>query len=211
MSNPEFNQNGEVVREENKEQHTSYVHTEVKAMPVLNQPVFVTSSAGLAQELVGEGFQASISRFTGASQESQIYESPKLREEAERDFDAKQKEQELLRQAFEKELERRTEMYRVQAEIESEKIRKELEQQHFRDVEFRKALADVAVENQKKQIDIESRYAKKELDRQRQMARESLERSKFDQKIEVNLDSAAGHTQSGATTVSESEKLVKSY
>jgi len=211
MSNPNLKQNEQYVHEESKEQHSSYVHTEVKAPLQLKQPVFVTSSHGFAQELIGEGFQASISRFTGASQESEIYESPKLLEEAKRDYEAKQKEQEVLRAQFEKELERKTELYRVAAEVESEKIRKELEKQHLRDVEFRKELADLAVENQKKQIDIESRYAKRELDRQRQMARESLERSKFNQKIEVNLDSAAGHTQSGASTVAESEKQTKSF
>nr|WBQ85715.1 CAHS 7a [Acutuncus antarcticus] len=84
-----------------------------------------------------------------------------------------------------------------------------MEKQHFRDVEFRKELADVAIENQKKQIDLESRYAKRELDRQRQMARESLERSKFTQEIQVNLDTAAGHTESGASTYAESESVAR--
>ncbi|OQV13470.1 hypothetical protein BV898_12322 [Hypsibius exemplaris] len=216
MSNPNFQyeqqqqQQQQQQREgyvQEKEQHTSYVHTEVKMPMHLAQPVFMSSSEGLAKELIGEGFHASISRFTGASKEAVIYESPKLAKEAQDDFEGKQREQEQLAQAFEKELERRTEIYRKQAEKESELIRKELEKQHMRDVEFRKELADVAIENQKKQIDIESRYAKRELDRQRQMARESLERSKFQSEIQVNLETAVGATQSGSSTVAESEAV----
>ncbi|GAU88113.1 CAHS4 [Ramazzottius varieornatus] len=194
------------VHEANKEQHTSYVHTEVR-MPQLPTPVFMSSSEGLAKELVGEGFHASISRISAGVQNMEIYDSPQLQAEAQRDYEAKMAEQEHLTKIFEKEIARRTELYRKEQEAESEKIRKELEKQHHRDVEFRKELVEAAIEQQKRQLDLESRYAKKELDRQRQMARQALEHSKFDQKIEVTLDSAAGQTHSHGETHSESEKV----
>nr|WBQ85726.1 CAHS 8a [Paramacrobiotus areolatus] len=108
-----------------------------------------------------------------------------LDEEARRDYESKQKEQELLQQQFEKELERKTELYRKAQEAEADIIRKELEKQHIRDVEFRKELVEHAIENQKRQIDIESKYAKKELGRERSKARSMLERQKFHSDIQV--------------------------
>jgi len=191
-------------------QNTSYTHTDVKVnVPNLPAP-FISSSAGLAQELIGEGFQASVSRITGAAGELDIREvDEQLAEEMRRDQDSKAREQELLSKQFERELERKTEAYRKQQEIETEKIRKELEKQHLRDVEFRKELVEQAIENQKRQIDLEARYAKKELERERNKAKMVLEKSKFHTDIQVNMDASAGLTQSGSvqTTVSESEKF----
>nr|WBQ85718.1 CAHS 7a [Macrobiotus pallari] len=148
-----------------------------------------------------------IARITNASQQQQIHESPEIAAEAQRDYVQKMKEQEQLAQEFERELEHRTIVYRKQQEAETERIRKELEKQHLRDVEFRQNLADLAVEQQKKQVDLETRYAKRELDRQRRMARDALERTKLSENIQVEIDSGAGNTVSGASTVAETEKV----
>jgi len=195
--------------EKNQEQNTSYTKTDVKvAMPNISAP-FISSSAGLARELVGEGFQASVSRITGASGELDVQDTEQQAEEARRDEEAKAREQELLTQQFEKELERKTEAYRRQQEAETEKIRKELEKQHLRDVDFRKELVEQAIENQKRQIDLEARYAKKELERERNKAKLILDKSRFHSDIQVNMEAAAGTTQSGSQSVavSESEKF----
>jgi len=200
--------NGDVREEEHKEvEHSSYTHTEVKVPLNIPPQVVMSAMTGLAQGIVGEGMHVNISRITGASQQNQIYESPELAAEAQRDYELKMKEQEKLAQDFERELEHRTIVYRKQQEAETELIRKELEKQHLRDVEFRQNLADLAVEQQKKQVDLETRWAKRELDRQRKMARESLERDKFQESIKVEIESTAGSTVSGASTVAESEKI----
>jgi hypothetical protein len=201
-------QNGDSREEKHQEvEHSSYTHTEVKVPLQVPQPVVMSSVSGLAQGIVGEGMHVNISRITGASQLNQVYESKELQAEAQRDFELKMKEQERLAQEFERELEHRTIVYRKQQEAETELIRKELEKQHVRDVEFRQNLADLAIEQQKKQVDLEMRFAKRELDRQRKVARESLERNKFQEQIQVEIGSAAGSSFSGASTVAESEKL----
>nr|WBQ85735.1 CAHS 8b [Macrobiotus joannae] len=174
--------------EQSDAKHTSYTHTEVKA-PLMNLPTpFISSSMGLAQQLVGEGFQASMSRISGASEEFMVGDFPEIEEEARKDCDAKQREQDLMAQMFEKELQRKTEAYRKQQEIETERIRKELEKQHLRDVEFRKELMEQAIENQKRQIELEAKYAKKELERERLRARMTLDKSKFHTDIRVSAD-----------------------
>ena len=94
---------------------SSYTHTDVKVnVPNLPAP-FISTSAGFAQELVGEGFQASVSRITGSSNEVDVRELDEaMSVEAARDNEAKEREQLLLSQQFEKELERKTEAYRKQ-------------------------------------------------------------------------------------------------
>nr|WBQ85728.1 CAHS 8c [Paramacrobiotus areolatus] len=170
-------QNGhqQEVRERSEVQQTSYMQSSVK-VPFMNLPTpFISTSAVLAQDLVGEGFQASISRITGISDQMESVENPQLDEETRRDIEAKQREQDTLARQYQTELERKTEAYRKAQEVEVEKIRKELEKQHLRDVEFRKQVVEMAIENQKKQIDLESRFAKKEMDRERMRARQMLE------------------------------------
>lgn len=195
-------------REKNQVEHSSYTRTDIRA-PMINMPTpFISSTIG-AQDLIGEGFQASVSRITGGSEEMRIEDYPQLIEEAKRDEDAKYREQQLMNQQFEKELDRKTEAYRKTQEAETEWIRKELEKQHLRDVEFRKELMEQAIENQKRQIDLEARYAKKELDRERTKARMALEKSKFHTDIQVNMESAAGLSQSGGQVVSQSERVTQ--
>nr|WBQ85738.1 CAHS 8a [Macrobiotus joannae] len=173
-------------REQSEVKHSSYTHTEVKA-PLMNLPTpFISTSIGLAQQLIGEGFQASVARISGASEEYLVGEFPQIDEEARKDNEAKQREQELTAQMFEKELQRKTEAYRKQQEIETERIRKELEKQHLRDVDFRKELMEQAIENQKRQIELEAKYAKKELERERLRARLTLDKSKFHTDIRVS-------------------------
>nr|WBQ85716.1 CAHS 7b [Macrobiotus sp. 2 JF-2022a] len=142
----------------------------------------------------------------GASKQTSIYESPELQAEAERDYELKMKEQEQLAKDFERELEHRTLVYRKQQESEADRIRQELEKQHIRDVQFRQELADLAIENQKKQVDLEMRFAKRELDRQRRVARESLDRDKFQQQVQVEIESAAGNSVSQGNTQAQQER-----
>nr|WBQ85727.1 CAHS 8d [Paramacrobiotus areolatus] len=205
------NQNGQhqEVCERSEVQQTSYMQSSVK-VPFMNLPTpFISTSAVLAQDLVGEGFQASISRITGISDQMESVENPQLDEEARRDLEAKQREQDTLARQYQTELERKTEAYRKAQEVEVEKIRKELEKQHLRDVEFRKEVVEMAIENQKKQIDLESRYAKKEMDRERMRARQMLEQQKFHSDIQVNMESSAAGTHAGGQVVSESHKYTE--
>jgi len=199
---------GQQVREKQEVQNSSYTKTDVKVAVPNIMPPFISSTIN-AHDLVGEGFQASVSRITGASGELEVHDTEQQVEEARRDYEAKIREQELLNTQFEKELERKTDAYRKQQELETEKIRKELEKQHLRDVEFRKELVEQAIENQKRQIDLEARYAKKDLERERAKARMVLDKSRFHTDIQVNMNAAAGNTQSGSqsVSVSESEKL----
>jgi len=188
--------------------HTEFTHSEVKA-PLIHPapPIIATGSAGLAEEIVGQGFTASAARISGASSEVNIQASPALVEAARRDQERYQLEQGAIAQRHEKDLEQKTEAYRKTAEAEAEKIRKELEKQHARDVEFRKDMVESAIERQKREVDLEANMAKRELDREGQLAKEALERSRLSTNVEVNFDSAAGHTVSGGTTVSKSEKI----
>nr|WBQ85737.1 CAHS 8b [Macrobiotus polonicus] len=196
-------------REQSEVKQSSYTHTEVKA-PLMNLPTpFISTSLGLAEQLVGEGFQASIARISGASEELLVGDFPQLEEEMRRDVEAKQREQDQLAQMFEKELQRKTEAYRKQQEIETERIRKELEKQHLRDVEFRKELMEQAIENQKRQIELEAKYAKKDLERERVRARLTLDQSKFHTDISVSMESSVAGTQSEGQIVSESEKFTE--
>nr|WBQ85734.1 CAHS 8c [Paramacrobiotus richtersi] len=117
----------------------------------------------------------------------QSIEIPELVEEARRAHAAKSHEIEVLGVQYEKELERKTEAYRKMQEVEADKIRKELEKQHMRDVEFRKEIAELAIDNQKKMIDLECRYAKKDMDRERTKVRLMLEQQKFHSDIQVRI------------------------
>jgi len=198
-------------REQSEVKHSSYTHTEVRA-PLMNLPTpFISSSLGLAQQLMGEGFQASMSRISGTSEECLVGDFPQIEEESRKDIEAKQREQEQLTHQFELDLKRKTEGYRKQQEIETERIRKELEKQHLRDVEFRKDLMEQQIDNQRRQIELEAKYAKKELDRERQRARLVLDKSKFHTDIQVNMESSVGGTESQGQIVSESEKITEKH
>jgi len=188
------------------EKNTSYVHTEVKAPAVsLPHPYISMGSSNLAQEMVGEGFTAAATSIrAGEVATGQVIETAEMRERARLDQEKYQREQAAIAHQHEKELESKTEKYRAQTEQEAEKIRKELEKQHERDVNFRKDVVESAIDRQKKEIDLEAKKAKSDLDRESQLAREALERSKMHTDIEVNMETAAGRTVSGGTTVSES-------
>nr|P0CU52.1 RecName: Full=Cytosolic-abundant heat soluble protein 106094; Short=CAHS 106094; AltName: Full=Tardigrade-specific intrinsically disordered protein CAHS 106094; Short=TDP CAHS 106094 [Paramacrobiotus richtersi] len=203
---PESEQNG--YHEKSEVQQTSYMQSQVK-VPHYNFPTPYFTTSFSAQELLGEGFQASISRISAVTEDMQSMEIPEFVEEARRDYAAKTRENEMLGQQYEKELERKSEAYRKHQEVEADKIRKELEKQHMRDIEFRKEIAELAIENQKRMIDLECRYAKKDMDRERTKVRMMLEQQKFHSDIQVNLDSSAAGTESGGHVVSQSEKFTE--
>jgi len=188
------------------EKTSSYVHTEVKAPLITpSPPIIFTGSAGLAQEIVGEGFTASAARISGGAVNTGIIETAEMRQRARDDDEKYMKEQESIARSHEKDLEKKTEKYRQQTEAEAEKIRTELEKQHARDIEFRKEVVENAIDRQKQEIDLEAKKAKSELERERQMARDALESSKLQTNVEVKMDTAAGQTVSGGTTVSSSQ------
>jgi regulator of protease activity HflC (stomatin/prohibitin superfamily) len=193
-----------------KVENTSYTHTDVR-VPNINPapPIISTGSAGLGQALVGEGFTASAARISSGSSQINVQPSEKLTEEARRDQERYQREQEAILQRQQQQTEGKTEAYRKEAEAQAEKIRKELEKQHQKDVDFRKELVGDAINTQKKQVELEAMMAKRELDREAQAAREALDKSKLQTNIEVNMETAAGRTVSGGTTVSQSEKISK--
>ncbi|OQV20263.1 hypothetical protein BV898_05814 [Hypsibius exemplaris] len=194
---------GNVVKE--AEKTTSYTHTEAHAPLITpSQPFIVTGAAGLAQEIVGEGFTASASRISGGAVNTKVIETAEMRQKELREQEQFAREQAAIIQHHDKDLARKTEKYQKEAEAEAEKIRKELEKQHARDVEFRKDLVETAIDRQKQEIDLEAKKAKADLERERQMAKEALDNSKMQTNIEVQMNSAAGMTTSGGTSVSES-------
>jgi len=187
------------------EKNTSYTHTEVRAPLITPVAPFVsTGVTGLAQDVVGEGFTASAARITAGSASAVVTETAEMRDKALKDQERYQKEKDAIARSHEKDLEKKTEAYRKEAEAEAEKIRKELEKQHARDVEFRKDMVDETIERQKREVELEAKYAKKELEHERQLAQNALDQSKMSTNIEVAMDTAAGRTVSGGTTVSES-------
>jgi len=188
------------------EKTTSYVHTEVKA-PLIAPcpPIISTGSAGLAQEIVGEGFTASAARISGGAVNTGIVETAEMRQRARAEEEKYLREQEAIARSHDKDLEKKTEKYRLETEREAEKIRKELEKQHARDVDFRKEVVESTIDRQKQEVDLEAKKAKSELERERQLARDALESSKLQTNVQVQMDTAAGQTVSGGTTVSSAQ------
>jgi len=187
-----------------QEKSSSYTHTEVRApliAPV--SPMISTGSAGLAQEIVGEGFTASAARISGAGTTCMVSETPEMRKEQLKEQESYHREKTAIARQQEKEMERKTEAYRKTAEEEAERIRKELEKQNARDIEFRKDLVESAIDRQKREVELEAKFAKKDLERERELALNALENSKMATNVQVTMDSAAGKTVSGGTTVSE--------
>jgi len=198
----EFRQSSDLSAEQKEK--TSYTHTEVRA-PLINPtpPIISTGSCGLAQEIVGDGFSASAARISGAAQHTVVQEAQASREQALKDQEKYNREQAAIAQAHERDLEKKTDAYRKTAEEEAEKIRKELEKQHARDVEFRKDIVESAIDRQKREVDLEAKYAKKDLEHERELALNALEQSKLATNVQVQMDTAAGSTVSGGTTVSQ--------
>jgi len=199
-----FNSSGQAQTvSRDQERNTSYTHTEVRA-PLMNPPapIISTGASGLAQEIVGEGFTASAARISGTSGQVNIVETAEMREKMRQDQEKYAREQASIANSQEKNLEKKTEAYRKEAEEQAERIRKELEKQHERDVEFRKEVIDSTIDRQKREVDLEAKYAKKELEDQQRLAKDALEASKMHTNVEVRMDTAAGQTVSGGTTVS---------
>jgi len=183
---------------------TSYTHTEVRA-PLVNPapPIISTGSAGLAQDIVGSGFTASAARISGSAASVNVVETAEMRETRLKEEERYRREQEAIARSQEKDMEKKTEAYRKDAEEQAEKIRKELEKQHAKDVDFRKDMVESAIDRQKREIDLEAKYAKKELEHERELAKAALEESKLRTDVQVRMDTAAGQTVSGGTTVSQ--------
>lgn len=201
---------GHMVQEAQK--NTSFTHTEARA-PVIDTPApFISSGAsGLAEQVVGQGFSTSATRITGASQDTMIVESAEALEKRLRDEEKYTREAESINRHADKAMEKKTEAYRKQAEHEAEKIRKALEKQNERDIDFRKDMVGSAIDKQEAEVELEARRAKAELEHERQLAIEALERSKMHTDVQVTMDSAAGRTVSGGTTVSTSEQVRSSH
>jgi len=198
----EFQQHQEV-RQDQKEQ-TSFTHTEVRA-PLLNPPapIISTGAAGLAQEMVGEGFNASVTKISGSEGTRVIQETKATRLQAAKDQERYAREGQAIAQSHEKDVEHKTEAYRKEAEAEAERIRKELEKQQQRDIEFRKDMVESAIDRQKREVELEAKYAKKELEHERELALNALDQSKMSTNVQVQMETAAGTTVSGGTTISE--------
>lgn len=157
----------------------------------------------MAQEIVGQGFSASATRVTSQTTGGVVHETPESREQARGTQQKHDKEQDDIRRQAEKDMEKKTEKYRKDAEDQAEKIRKEMEKQHHRDIEFRKEVVESAIDRQKREVELEADYAKKRLEHEKHLAMDALEQSKLRTDVQVNMNTATGHTNSGATVRSE--------
>ncbi|OQV21655.1 hypothetical protein BV898_04553 [Hypsibius exemplaris] len=63
----------DVKKQQQQVEHTEFTHTEVKA-PLIHPapPIISTGAAGLAEEIVGQGFTASAARISGGSAEVHV-------------------------------------------------------------------------------------------------------------------------------------------
>nr|WBQ85698.1 CAHS 5b [Macrobiotus sp. 2 JF-2022a] len=167
--------------------HTTYTHTDARVPQLApQQAVVITSAAGLAQEIVAEGFQASAASVSSTTGAVNVTDSAQTYATKLKDLDHYREERDKIARKYEKEIEKMTEKYRRKTEAEAEKIRRELEKQHERDVAFREKLVEEAIARQKEEITLEAKYAQKELERQRVLAMDALERSRNEADIQVS-------------------------
>ena len=88
---------------EQKNQATSYTHTQVSA-PVITvpSPIISSGAAGLADQIVGQGFSASAARISGTSVDVAVAETAEMRQKSAEDQARYHREQDAIVRAHEK-------------------------------------------------------------------------------------------------------------